>query len=973
MNKTAAYRVTDESQLTEYNAKGTRYEHIRTGCDIFHVACEDEENLFAFIFPTPPSDSAGLPHIVEHSVLSGSKSYPVKDPFAQLMQGSMNTFLNAMTYPDKTIYPASSLVESDFFNLLKVYGDAVFFPLLKEEIFLQEGHHLHLAEDREIVHGGVVYNEMKGNYSSIESIAGEWTTRSLFSESSYRFDSGGEPLEIAGLSYGNFLDFYRTFYHPSNGKIFLYGNIPPEKILSYLDSEILSSFDAGEKAARIVPEPKWNAPKRIVVTAPISEKSETKKRDMLFINWLADTVTDPLHLLTMEVISEILFGNHGAPLYQSIIESGIAQDVSPRSGTDTNLLQAVFTAGVRGTSAEKEQAFETLIFNTLNEINRNGLPREVVRGALNRVEFRNREKRSGIPFGLRLLGRSLRGWLHGLPPDETMRFTPWFEKLTDEYRRNNRYFEEQIQRHLIENPHRSTVIITGDPANRTPEVEIDGKDETTRQRAERETLLFNEFQKKNDSPEDIARIPVLKREDVPKKVEIIPTEESLLKTGQRLFTHALDTNGIVYVDIGFPLNRLTLEEQYFMPLFTKGLYKIGCKGMAYDVLARRIFEETGGFSSYLEGSTTPEGTKLFVFFRLKTLETKLEKGLSLAERILTVPDLANTEKCKDILLEMRNDAGASIIPRGNHYAFLTAARNLQAALGIEEVWKGVDQLFFLDHLTKLPAADFSRISGVFRSFLKKILYAKDSVVHVCAERSFLKKAVTAAENVIACLPSSPADDGNEGADLAAYTSFFRTPPAGAKPVCLAVPSSVGFAASGIRGSWLGTKGNAVESILAHALKTGYLWEQVRLKGGAYGVSAIANGSEGMYAFTSYRDPNCVKSLTTFREALEFAAAGKIETAILEKAIIGTVGKDVTRLQPGAKGFIGFRRMLYGISDEIRQRKRDYILSIGPRDLSHAAEKLLDHFRYAETALIAGDKMLREVNSHKPERIMYLPV
>lgn len=961
----------NEFPLPEYKARGALYRHIQTGCEIFHIECDDEENVFAFIFPTLPADSSGLPHIIEHSVLSGSKQFPVKDPFAQLMQGSMHTFLNAMTFPDKTVYPAASLVENDFFNLLRVYTDAVFSPLLQEEVFLQEGHHLHISGGS-ISHSGVVYNEMKGNYSSIESIASEWIVRSLFENSAYRFDSGGEPAEIAGLTYDDFLEFYRKHYHPANGKIYVYGNTEIDKVLTFLEAEVLGRFDAGPAVPPAVLEPRWRQPRRCTVSAPASGRRDAGKEDMVFLTWLTDPVTDPLHLLSIEVLSEILLGNPGAPLYQRIVESGIAEDVSPLSGSSTHLLEAVFTAGIRGTSRKKEKEFEQLLFSTLRELTEKGIPRQVIEGSLNRVEFRNRERRGGIPFGLRLLLRGLRGWLHGLSPEKTMEFESGFRELRKQDAADGRHFEKLIEKYLLENNHRATVLVQAENGFAVSEVPLDTEDPATVKRAERETAVFNSFQEKADRPEDMAAIPVLEREDIPGKVEIIPTRRAESFTAGTLYTHSLNTNGIVYLDLGLPLNNLTLDEQYFMPLFINALYKIGCGGLPYDELSRTLFEETGGLSSMLEGSSTGEGTKLFCFFRLKTLEAKFGRGLELLEKILTGADTARTDKIRDVLLEMRNDISASVIPRGNQYAMLTAARSFQPSLAMEEIWKGPDQLLFLDYLSGMDSETFSEIEEIFNRLRRKVLHAENISLQITAGDGYLDKAVSGTEKLLRALPPAPAgESGSKCID--SFSGFPKLPPAADKPLRLAVPAAVGFAGGAMRASWLGTGRNAAESLLGHALKTGYLWEQVRMKGGAYGVFAGANGSEGIWFFTSYRDPQCGKTLGTFREALEYAAAGKIDASTLKKAVIGTVGKEVKKLTPDIKGFVGFRRNLYGITDEKRQKKRDYILSAGTEELKQSAEELLQHFEYSMTALIADEKTLSDFGSSASFPIIHLPV
>ena len=967
---TGIYEKQKEIELQEYHAAGTLYSHKKTGCSIFHVSCDDPENLFAFIFPTFPTNSSGVTHIIEHCVLSGSSRFPAKDPFAQLMAGSMHTFLNAMTYPDKTIYPAASMVKKDFFNLLDVYGDAVFFPLLREEIFLQEGHRLH-TEKEKIYHAGVVYNEMLGNYSNMESITAEWSNRSLFKISPYRYDSGGEPYSIAGLNYENFKNYYRQCYHPVNCLIFLYGNIPAEESLTVLDEKILSKFSAGKITYPIPEEPKWKKPVYMTVQAPASTNHSKEKAATATVNWLTTiSITDPMKTLYFEILGEILLGNPGAPLYKRLIESGIGRDISPVSGVETHLKQITFSAGLRGISPQDQKAFEDVLFSALGRLAEEGIPKEVIADSINRVEFRNRERRGGIPFGLRLLDRSLRGWLHGVSPEVTLRFSPWIDQVHAAYAENRGLFSSLIRKELLDNPHRSSVLVEPDPDYTTKTLPIPQDDEAVRRRSRRETELFLSFQKKPDPREALEAVPSLSRKDIPETVEVIPTESVQTAEGIEAYRHILPTNGVVYLDLAFSADQLEMEELLLLPLFGTALHKIGCKGYSYDELSRTLYGTTGGFYPFIESSTVDGGTKTFLFLRMKTLEHRFAEGLDLAGRIVRSAEFSNRKKIKDVLWQMKNQFSASIVPGGNQYAMLAAARRLQPALQIEEMWKGITQFLFLHACTERGLDDLSWLEERLFTLQKKLFHSSNAAFSVTSEEGFTDEAFSRMEEF-----SKELSGRSGSADEAASPFPFPIPRLpevpGPKAEGYAVPGSVGFAGFACRGSRLGSKEHAFEALLTHFAKTGRLWERIRMKGGAYGVSASSNGTEGIVTFTTYRDPNSGNAFDVWGKALEEIASEGIDRASLEKTLIGVVGKDSRPLAPGAKGFVGFRRKLYNIRDQDRQAKRNLMINAGPGDIAETAARLRKEFDRGYRVILADSSYLRK--DPQAEQVTALPI
>jgi Zn-dependent M16 (insulinase) family peptidase len=401
-----AYQLIQQDQLQEFKSGGSLYRHTKSGAQIYHMANQDNENSFAFSFHTPPPDDSGVPHILEHTVLCGSESFPIKDPFITLYKGSMHTFLNAFTAPEFTVYPASTVVEKDFFNLMRIYGDAVFFPLLRREAFMQEGHHVGLDEQGKAQRVGIVYNEMKGSYSSHESLLVEHSFRALFPGDPLSRDSGGDPGYIPDLTYEQFVDFHKKHYHPSNCRIFLYGDIPVQKSLDFLDKHFLSRFESAEPPLpnrEIIP---WNKPEIMEFPAPKGESDGCSHS----VNWLLSPAWQPEERVALQVLAQILMGHGGSPLQMAIQQSPLGEDLSPVSGLELDVGHILFTLGIRGSARENAQAFKELVFNELQKLCDHGISDEQINGALGLVEFREREIRGGTPLGLRLMGRLSRSW-----------------------------------------------------------------------------------------------------------------------------------------------------------------------------------------------------------------------------------------------------------------------------------------------------------------------------------------------------------------------------------------------------------------------------------------------------------------------------------------------------------------------------------------------------------------------------------
>lgn len=960
MKSVHGFQFVDESALPEHRARGVWYRHLKTGAEVYHVRTEDPENLFAFAFKTLPSDSTGVAHILEHTVLCGSRRFPVKDPFIRLVQGSLNTFVNAMTYPDKTVYPAASTVEQDLFNIMDVFGDAVFFPLLKEELFRQEGHRVQFDADGELELTGIVYNEMKGNYSSHDNIVGRSVYRYLLPDTPYGNDSGGDPAVIPDLTYQDFLAFHRTYYHPSNARIFLYGDIPTERYLDFLDRQFLSHFDRLDAHFDVPRQARWAQPREQVISCPADGDDGTTS---VTVSWLLDVPMEPESILSWELLSYILLGSSAGPLRRRLIESDLGDDLSAATGAETELHELIFSAGIRGTTPEKKAQVESLVMEALEQIARDGIEADLVEASLRKVEFRNREIKGGIPNGLRLMSRGLRGWLHGERPDTTLRFERPFEAVRSKIVPGSRYFESMIEDHLLANSHRLTTVVRPDESLREREQaavkhRLDelaagmGEQERDALRSSQDAL--ERLQTEPDPPEAVGTLPFLKLGDLPKELERIPTEEQTLGDVP-LYRHDVYSNGILYVDLSFDVSGVDPELLPYVPLFVEAIGELGLPGRSYDEVVTEISMKTGGFSSSTEAAIPMHEARVAdrrVLFRVKVLEKTLAEAISLVRELLLTTDFSNHARLDDLVKELRSSMSGSVIPSGHHYAAVRAGRAFSDADRYEELWGGVSQLLFLHSLKERPVAQIAETLG---SLAEQIVRRGNLALNVTAPHEMIDRAVPRLEQFVAALP-----DGG-------WSSRRDQPVDGAFPgvESLIVPADVNYVAQAMPGARLGEAEHIHEQILSHLLKTGSLWERIRMRGGAYGANATARGMDSVFSFWSYRDPQILPTIDAFRSSIEEIARDGIESDALEHAIIGVTGRYIRPLSPAEKGVVALRRTLYGIDDELRERNFRTLGSVSVRHVQDAAGRLLKSFDSSSIAVVGGSGAVEAAGESLP--------
>ncbi|OAN47234.1 peptidase M16 [Chloroflexus islandicus] len=945
--------------IPELNTRARLYRHLKTGAELLSLENDDENKCFGITFRTPPRDSTGIAHILEHSVLCGSRKYPVKDPFFTLVKGSVHTFLNAMTYPDKTTYPVASTNLKDFYNLVDVYLDAVFFPRITPEVLKQEGWHFELpAPDAPLTIKGVVYNEMKGAYSSPDGMLYRYSQQSLFPDTTYGHSSGGDPQAIPDLTYEAFKRFHETLYHPSNARIFFYGDDPPEERLRKLD-EYLSQFERIEPSSQIEPQARFSAPREFEYTFSADEDNQ---KGMVMLNWLIDDNRDPTVLMARDLLSYILLGNAAAPLRKALIDSGLGEEVV--GGYESDLLQQTFSVGMKGIDPANAGQIEDLILRTLAELAEQGIDPETVAAAFNTFEFSLRENNTGsFPRGLVLMLRALGTWLYDDDPIAPLRFEAPLAAVRTAVANGERLFERLIRELLLDNPHRTRVTLRPDPEHAArlaaaEQARIDAfaatLDDAKRAALVAETQALAEWQQTPDPPEAIAAIPTLRLADLDRAVKRIPTEIDE-RGGARLLRHNLFTNGIVYLDLAFDLRALSPHLLPYVPLFARALTEMGTATSDFVRLLQRIGRETGGiYAATMTAtdivSTAPVG-RLIV--RGKSTVAQTTELLRLLSEILLTVNLDNRERFRQIVLRARANKESSLVPAGNAYARQRLAARFAPAEWADEQMGGVSAIFFLRELEQRVQHDWPSVLADLEAVRAALINRRGLVANLTLD----------ADNQQAVLPMLTAFL-SELPD-AAYNPAHWPVRSVAGGEGLVIPAQVNYVAKGVDLHALGIRPSGAAMVVLRHLRIDYLLDRIRIQGGAYGAGGNYDRSTGLFITTSYRDPNLLRTLDVYDEMATFLRETALDPATVERAIIGTIGDMDAYQLPDAKGYTALVRYLTSVSDEYRQQIRDEVLATTPADFvafAEAAAALRDH---GQVAVLGSAEAIEAANRERP--------
>lgn len=954
----AEYEILDEHRVEDVQSDGFILRHKKSGARIAILSNNDDNKVFYIGFRTPPEDETGVPHIIEHTTLCGSKKFPVKDPFIELAKGSLNTFLNAMTYPDKTVYPVASCNDQDFKNLMDVYLDAVFNPNITkyEEIFKQEGWHYELTgKDDELKINGVVYNEMKGAYSSPDEVLSSQIYRSLFPDNTYSKDSGGNPEYIPKLTYEAYLDFYHKYYHPSNSYIYLYGDMDVVERLEWLDREYLSLYDYKKVNSEINKQPAFDEIKNVEAQYSITMDDSQENKTYLSYNRVVGDTLDEMLYQAFDVLDYALVSSPGAPVKQALIDAGIGDDVY--GSYDAGILQPVFSFVAKNANASQADEFESIIENTLKEVVKTGINKEALLAGINSSEFKFREADFGqFPKGLLFGLNCLDSWLFDdMKPFIHLECLGTFAKLRKAV--DTDYFEKLIQEYLLDNTHGSSVTVKpkrglGNEREEALAKELSDykaslSDEEIKKLIE-DTEHLKKYQEEPSSDEDLRKLPMLTRADMKKNaMPFSNIEDELLDV--KVVRHDIESNGIDYISFLFDAGDFAQSELGYLGFFTNALGLVSTEKYSYTDLANATNIYTGGISTGTASHPDIKDRNNFVFkfeVKLKVLEKNLDKALELMEQMLLSSDFTDTKRLGELVAQIKARLQANLSSSGHLVAAMRSMSSFSRYALYQDELKGVAFYRSICHIEKELSESPKSVSDKLAAIAKKLFARNRMLISFTGNNEAYGNAKPSLEKVIAGFNKMSAV-GNQA------EVHFNT----AKEAFIDA-SQIQYVAK--TGDFIceGYEYTGALRLLRIILSYDYLWINVRVKGGAYGCMNTFLRSGESY-FVSYRDPNLSDTLDVYDRIPEYIKSFSPDERDMTKYIIGTFSALDTPMNPEAKGSRSLSAYLEGITYEQIQKERNEILNAQPKDIRRLADLVEAVLKKDSICVIGNENMIKE--------------
>lgn len=955
------YEIIKEEELKGIHAKGYLLRHRKTKARVLLIENDDNNKVFNIGFRTPPSDSTGVPHIMEHSVLCGSKNFPAKDPFVELVKGSLNTFLNAMTYPDKTMYPVASCNDKDFQNLMHVYMDAVFYPNIyeHEEIFRQEGWSYKLdSKDDALAYNGVVYNEMKGAFSSPEGVLDRVVLNTLFPDTSYANESGGDPDVIPELTYEQFLDFHRKYYHPSNSYIYLYGDMDMEEKLEWLDKNYLSNFEEEFVDSAIMYQQPFE--KMVEKTIPYSIASEESEEDNTYLSYnkVIATSLDKELYLAFQILDYALLSAPGAPLKKALTDAEIGKDIM--GSYDNGIYQPIFSIVAKNANEDQKQAFVDVIEGVLSDIVKNGIDTKALEAGINYHEFRYREADfgnypKGLMYGLQLMD----SWLYDEEePFMHIEALETFEFLKEKI--GTGYYEELIQKYLLDNTHGAIVIVKPEKGRTARmDAELDArlqeyKESLSEEEVEhlvRRTEALEEYQSAEDSEEVLNRIPVLKREDISREIEPIVNEEMSI-AGIPVIFHEIETNGIGYLDVLFDMSSVEEELLPYVGILQSVLGIIDTEHYDYGELFNEINVHTGGIGTSLElyNDVTNIREKAFkATFEIKgkALYSKLPVVFDMMGEILTASKLDDTKRIKEILAMLKSRLLMKFQSAGHTTAALRAMSYASPSSKLKDMTSGIEFYKTVAYLEEHFEEEKDRLSETLFMLAKQLFRADNMMFGYTASKEGLKDLEGLTEGLKSRLFEGEVPESRCVIHCEKKNEGFKT------------ASKVQYVAR--TGNFIdnGASYTGALQILKVILSYDYLWQNIRVKGGAYGCMSNFNRIGDGY-FVSYRDPNLKRTIDIYEGVVDYLKNFTVNERDMTKYIIGTMSNIDQPMTPATKGDRSMNLYMNKVSAEMIREERNQILDATQDDI-RALYKVAEAVLKAEQLCVVGSEDKIEEN------------
>lgn len=952
------YEVVEEKQIPDLNSKGYLVKHKKSGAKLMLLSNDDENKVFYIGFRTPPKDDTGLPHILEHSVLCGSKKFPAKDPFIELAKGSLNTFLNAMTYPDKTVYPIASCNDKDFQNLMHVYMDAVFYPNIyeREEIFRQEGWHYDLSEkDGELKYNGVVYNEMKGAFSSPEGVLDRVILNSLYPDTSYSFESGGDPASIPDLKYSEFLDFHSKYYHPSNSYIYLYGDMDMEEKLIFLDKEYLSKYDAMNIDSEIKLQAPFEKPVEVYKKYSITNEETEEDNTYLSYNYSIGTALDRKLYLAFQILEYALIAAPGAPLKKALLDAKIGKDIM--GSYDNGVYQPMFSIIAKNSNTSSKEEFLKIIQTVLQEQVKNGINKDSLRAAINYNEFRYREADFGnYPKGLMYGLQALDSWLY----DETKPFIHIEENETFAFLKEmveTDYYEKLVEQYMLNNSHAALVVIEPEKGL-TTKIENEVREKLREYKASlseeeveklvEKTKALEQYQEEPSSVEDILKIPMLTREDMRKNALAFDNKE--LHFGDTLVLHQeMFTNGIGYLNLLFDINKVPEELLPYVGMLKYILGMVDTKNYTYGDFFNEINMYSGGisvsFNSYSD--TKKAGSyKAYMEVKAKVMYDKIGFAFKMIKEMLLTSKFEDEKRLYEIIAQLKSRLQMSLTSGGHTTAVMRAMSYFSDTAYLSEQTSGITFYKLVEHIEK----NFNQCKDEVIQKLKEtascIFKADNLMVSYTAEKEGLDSLETEIERLKISLGDSEKEAVNYRFNLKQLNEGYKT------------SSKVQYVSRAGNFKKEGLEYTGALRILKTILSYDYLWNNVRVKGGAYGcMSGFGRTGDGYFA--SYRDPNLENTNIIFEHTTDYIEKFSADERDMTKYIIGTISEMDTPLNPYAKGNRSLTAYLTNLTYQDIQKERDQVLTAKEEDIRALKSHVKAVLKPNNICVIGGEEKIEE--------------
>lgn len=956
INKTYyGFKLIEERNVPEIQSIARIFYHEKSGAKLLQLENDDDNKVFSIGFRTPPSDSTGVPHIVEHCVLSGSRKYTTKEPFMDMAKGSLQTFMNAITFSDKTLYPIASRNEKDFFNLMDVYLDAVFYPKIyeKPEIFMQEGwHHEIFDENEPIRYKGVVYNEMLGAYSSPERILSDNISMSLFPDTCYKHSSGGNPEVIPELSYEEFLNFHRRYYHPSNCYIFLYGNGDLEKQLKHIDQHYLSNFDKKEIDSTIREQKPFISRNEVIDYYPISKDEPEENRAYLSLNFVIGKSTEAKDYLMANILSQLLISSEAAPLKNALLEKGIGEDIFP---IIVDGLQLGFGVAVKNTSPEKKAEFEKVVLDTLNKVVKEGIDRQLIEASINVIEYDLREASNFPTKGIVYNMLSLDSWLYDGDPLAHIQYEGPLNEIRESIEEG--YFEKFIEERIINNPHSSLVMIMpkkglGEEKENKVREKLDKYKEALSKEEIQELIEKNNklktMQLTDDPPEAKATIPKLSISDVNPKAEAIP-QEVIEEDGFTILNHDIFTSKIAYVDMYFDTSMVDESLIPYINLLSGILGKIDTKKKSYADLSNEIYVSTGGISfsanAYVENNKDNVYHPKFIV-RGKAVGKNISKMLELMAELITESKIEDEKRIKELLQQIKSRIEMAIFNNGHSVVMRRVGSYFSPSGRYVEKLQGLDFYWFLCQLLNNFDENKEEILYNLKKVYDTIFNINNLIISFTGDKDDFKLAKD---------HMSIVTDRLSRDKLQAQEYYFKEEKLNEGILSSA---NVQYVSKGYNFRKLGYDYKGSMLVLSTILSREYLHNKIRAQGGAYGAG-ISIDRTGHLITYSYRDPNLKETIEAYDSMGDYIRNLNLTKNDLTTFIIGTISRIDPATTPHMKGQIATSRFISNLTQEDIQRNRDEILSTRVKDIKNCIDILESSMKQNYICALGNENKIRE--------------